>query len=528
MKLLFILWLFVLVGVVSAVSGTLVLYENTPYSIEVDGGKYLLHLDSFSTQSYSVEAFFEEVVTIPCVFESSTNEGKRYLCFFNERPVVIILVMNTNSEKKRVLIAFKTEDEVFVSNKPVSSSFGNVVLNTGVVYEFPGHKNVEVESVSEKTAVVLVDGKRTTVSAYSKKEFNGLCVTLLNTNPVLKRIYIYVGKDECLKEEVKLVRNSPFKDGLVYTGIFTYLSEDYVRFLDLTVNTPVITLLYLGWGSPFPSKKVAEIKKQFEVKGLTSIIQIAFEPNNGCGEVKDGPYLRQFALDAKASGVSVLLRFASEMNGGWTAYSKNVGDYKRCFNVIGKVIHEETDNVFMLWSPFPDSASSRRFTDYYPGDEYVDFVGISAYLTPIFPRTFLASEKNVKERTTSAVLKEVMDPIYNFAVSRNKKLIVSESGISAYYLDSELDIYLDWTSWAKQALAGLYSYQETHPALISITAFEADLPKLNPKNYGFTEKKVKSWSIILDCESLVSSKGNCEIIKEYNRLITSSPVFKIN
>jgi len=93
--------------------------------------------------------------------------------------------------------------------------------------------------------------------------------------------------------------------------------------------------------------------------------------------VKDNTYLRAWARDAARTRVPIFLRWASEMNGPWTKYGKNPKQYIDKFRLVTKVMREEAPNVAMVWTPF---AEPTKFIErYYPGDAWVDWVGVNVY-----------------------------------------------------------------------------------------------------------------------------------------------------
>lgn len=128
--------------------------------------------------------------------------------------------------------------------------------------------------------------------------------------------------------------------------------------------------IYLGYGQPFPKQWAAYLKSQ------DAGLQIAFEPKD-VDEVKDDAYLEQFAADAKASGIPVFLRFASEMNGDWVAYHKSPAKYIKMFRLVASVMHAKAPNTAMVWNPF--EIPERKILEYYPGDAAVDWVGVNIY-----------------------------------------------------------------------------------------------------------------------------------------------------
>ena len=134
---------------------------------------------------------------------------------------------------------------------------------------------------------------------------------------------------------------------------------------------------YVGYGRPFPEAWVEKLKT------AGAAPHIAFEPNNGLDEVVDGPYLRAWARDAARAKCPIFLRWASEMNGKtWTKYSDSTALYIEKFRLVAQIMREEAPNVAMVWTPFvePENLSAQSHIDeYYPGDEWVDWVGANIY-----------------------------------------------------------------------------------------------------------------------------------------------------
>ncbi len=115
-------------------------------------------------------------------------------------------------------------------------------------------------------------------------------------------------------------------------------------------------------------------------------------------------YIRAEAQKAKALGVQILMRWGHEMNGNWYPWAGYVngeggdggaGDadggipssgpakYVAAWRHVHDIfVAEGATNVVWVWctnsNDVPD-APWNHWTDYYPGDEYVDWVGIDAY-----------------------------------------------------------------------------------------------------------------------------------------------------
>jgi len=128
---------------------------------------------------------------------------------------------------------------------------------------------------------------------------------------------------------------------------------------------------YLGYGRPVPMdwlKKLADWGYD---------VHIALEPNDGLDAVKDDAYLNQFAKDLSSSGARIFLRFASEMNGPWVKYNGDPTKYIDKWRLLTTVIRRHAKNVAMLWCPYTTPRST--ILPYFPGDEWVDWVGINLY-----------------------------------------------------------------------------------------------------------------------------------------------------
>jgi hypothetical protein len=177
-------------------------------------------------------------------------------------------------------------------------------------------------------------------------------------------------------------------------------------------------LRYVGYGQPFPQEWVAQVRR------LGAVPNLAFEPNNGLQEVRDDSYLREFARAAAKSGGALFLRFASEMNGNWTAYSGNPKLYRQKFRLVARVFAQEAPNVAMVWTPY--CLPQGNIPLYYPGDDVVDWVGVNIY--SVHHHNGRIEEPAHHEDPTDFLL-----PIYRRYASR-KPIQVSEYAATSFCL----------------------------------------------------------------------------------------------
>jgi beta-mannanase len=95
--------------------------------------------------------------------------------------------------------------------------------------------------------------------------------------------------------------------------------------------------------------------------------------------------LREWAESARDWGRPMLLRFAPEMNGDWNSWSPGTnGNTAREYVAVWRHAHDlfaeaGARNVEWVWSPNVETPTSTPLRDLYPGDAYVDWVGVDGY-----------------------------------------------------------------------------------------------------------------------------------------------------
>lgn len=101
-------------------------------------------------------------------------------------------------------------------------------------------------------------------------------------------------------------------------------------------------------------------------------------------------YLTEYAQKLKQFGHPVLFRLNNEMNGDWCWYSayyagKDTDIYKAVWKYIHNIFDSNgVDNVLWVWNPHDVARPDFKWNHYlmyYPGDEYVDIIGLTGYNT---------------------------------------------------------------------------------------------------------------------------------------------------
>ncbi|GAA2365412.1 glycoside hydrolase family 26 protein [Dactylosporangium salmoneum] len=143
---------------------------------------------------------------------------------------------------------------------------------------------------------------------------------------------------------------------------------------DRIVNRGMLPVL--GW-EPWDYRAVS---KQDKDRGT----QPAFRLSKISGGTYDA-YITEWAKGIKALGYPVAIRFAHEMNGYWYPWGESAnGNHKGDYVAAWRHVHDifdslRADNVIWVWSPNVVYDNSTPLSQLYPGDNYVDWVGLSGY-----------------------------------------------------------------------------------------------------------------------------------------------------
>jgi Glycosyl hydrolase family 26 len=170
-------------------------------------------------------------------------------------------------------------------------------------------------------------------------------------------------------------------------------------------------------------------------------------------------YIRSYARDVRDYGRPILVKlFATEFNGDWiwsvsprANSSLTTQDFAAAWRrVVDTFRAVGATNVSWAWivnayaaDPAQQPNVDRNIDAYYPGDAYVDWVGVDVY---------------------DVGLPNWMDGPYSFAIAHGKPVFVGEFGVRHEW--SSLPPSL-WQAWVGSA----FDYFESHPAIKAISYF---------------------------------------------------------
>lgn len=253
-----------------------------------------------------------------------------------------------------------------------------------------------------------------------------------------------------------------------YTELYALSTENSGKYYG--VEHEPVGGIYLGAIYENLSKPVAGVleylnygqKNTYSVDD-DQILQLSLQPKGGIGQVndKDG-YLIDLAKDLENLDCKVILRFAGEMNDSSTLWPSTPDEYIEKFRIVADVFHEYAPSVPVVWAP--NFYPTHNIESYYPGDDYVDYVGLSLY-QEYQPETDPLGRGVDRSRWLN-----FLDFVYD-TYSDRKPIIIVEGGVA--YANSRTDKNL--TDYAVSHIKEFFTYLPIkYPAVKMFFVFNRD------------------------------------------------------
>lgn len=184
-------------------------------------------------------------------------------------------------------------------------------------------------------------------------------------------------------------------------------------------------------------------------------------------------YVKNYIDNLAARGEDILLVFGKEMNIDDNFIDEQV--FIDCFRYVADYAHTK-ENIAMVWAPNDTGGLDTRLIDFYPGNEYVDWIGCSLYSMPYFTGDPNASEGSNIGFIMGPYANPVMRAklIHNFMAENNikKPVFITEGGVGYETPDGE-----DFSGWAVQQLRKYYGEMvRVYPEFKCIVAFNNYVP----------------------------------------------------
>ena len=209
-------------------------------------------------------------------------------------------------------------------------------------------------------------------------------------------------------------------------------------------------------------------------------LKLVMQPNSDA-------YLKETMEYLKSLNAPVLLRIGGEMN-VW----QNLADpslFKQAYIKIANIARETAPNVALVFSPNDVSNWNVDIADYYPGDTYVDWVGVSLYTNkfrnpqnPVVGKDF--EEMYYGNGAYANPLTKLKNIVARYG--SKKPIIITEFGVG-YGINGKS---IDLNSFAKERIQMLYTYANMlYPQVKGIIYFDVDLGSSNKYLYSLSKNK---------------------------------------
>jgi hypothetical protein len=203
-----------------------------------------------------------------------------------------------------------------------------------------------------------------------------------------------------------------------------------------------------GWDEDFRANAVTRAWE----RGLMPMLTWESRPIGSANDVVDEPeyslpriiagdfdaYLTKYAQDVVATGLPLAIRLDHEMNSIWYPWSEQTGsgasingnspgDYVKMWQHVHDIFEAQGANQYVIWVWSPNIINNlpsalqgiETLQGLYPGDAYVDWVGVSGYQRPPYKTDNTSTFSYTYDRTLDQ-LRQITD----------KKILLAEVGAS--------------------------------------------------------------------------------------------------
>ena len=170
-----------------------------------------------------------------------------------------------------------------------------------------------------------------------------------------------------------------------------------------------------------------DITEQYETNGLSRIIAGEFDAQ-----------IDKLAAFIKKVEQPIFLRIGYEFDGTWNRGYQNTQNYIGAWHrIVDRIRAAGANNVAFVWqastSPADDAIEGVFESDlsiWYPGDDYVDWMGYSWFLLPDEHGTNAAAPSTQTQLT---------DQLLEFARLRNKPVLAAEAAPQGYFIEKKIN-----------------------------------------------------------------------------------------
>lgn len=390
---------------------------------------YIRNGEQTKSSTFNPEDDFKTIRSITSTHNLYTDYAHGYSLHYPNH----MWVDTTLSEVRTVIADKDTQIEIYYDN------FSSTIHNADRYINYSSRfKNNKEDHKIEKDTNIRVNGFRTHLLKWNrdklknvttdrnyyvnakivKNQYEVYTIFIKSTKPIQDYMTIinsfnvvekkatpkihttYKPTEKKLNEETKSFYNKYFleSDSLKW-GIFEWTTASNYKFLNsleerLDYNFEFI-VRYQDLSTDFPMEEMLRAYNNNKYVELTLQTKHTHHSDNDNPSItydllngKYDEFLNQYARDIKEFGHPVLFRLNNEMNGDWCIYSSYFtsndtelfkATWRHIYNIFQK---NGVENALWVWNPhdlsFPGFQWNHYLT-YYPGDQYVDIIGLTGY-----------------------------------------------------------------------------------------------------------------------------------------------------
>lgn len=278
------------------------------------------------------------------------------------------------------------------------------------------------------------------------------------------------------------------------------------------------------------------INQLTEIKSLGAAVMLTVQPFQGLAAITNAEIagLADLCKNVNSLGLLVFLRWGHEMNGYWYPWGDSPIAYQIMFRRVSLAVKAAAKKTVLVWAPnagagYPYGTSGQYlpkkgdprfkemdtngdgvlnskddpYTPYYPGDAYVDWIGVSMYDKRTESQsTTLANVQSDRPTILSYLGSSTFNLYTTFVQAKKKPFLIAETAAAYYpsYPAGSGELVIKETWW-KQFWAA--STLQRYPLLKIVLWFEFIKPNAEGEvqDYRITASSTVLKSFIADVKS---------------------------
>jgi len=261
--------------------------------------------------------------------------------------------------------------------------------------------------------------------------------------------------------------------GKKFVGIMTnggpYNFSELDRFTRAVGHQPSVYEFAQGWAvNQFNRAAIDKVAQQgmlpliswepWNYRGQSSISSYGDQPAYSLSHIINGDYdgyIRSWAEGVESLPYTIAIRFAHEMNGNWYPWGvftngNSVREYVTAWRHVHDIFTRiGAKNVIWVWSPNIIWNTSTNLAELYPGNNYVDWIGLSGYY---------GTPGELQYKSFDTIFAQTIAELRTFT---SKPLVITETGA------------MNGTGLMARWITQMFQQLPAHTGIIGVIWFEA-------------------------------------------------------